>query len=68
MRPCFYYFIRDFLCVLSLESPYCERCFRVNRQYELVPSDAEIERLYKKIKKLFNGAKKARAKVIRLVK
>jgi hypothetical protein len=31
MRPCFYYFTRDFLCIFSPESPYCERYFRVNR-------------------------------------
>jgi hypothetical protein len=68
MRLCFYYFTRDFFCVFSSESPHCERCFRVNRQCELAPSDAEIERLHKEAKKLFNGVKKARAKAVRLAK
>jgi hypothetical protein len=68
IRPCSYYFIRNFLYIFSSESPYCERCFRVNRQYKLVPSDAKIERFHKKIKKLFDRAKKTRAKTIRLAK
>jgi hypothetical protein len=68
MRLCSYYFTRGFFCVFSSESPYCERCFRVNRQYELVSFDAEIERLHKEVKKLFDGAKEARAKAVRLVK
>jgi hypothetical protein len=68
MRPYSYCFTRDFLCILSSKFPHYKRCFRVNRQYKLVPPNAEIERLYKKVKKLFNGAKKARAKTIRLTK
>ena len=68
IRPCSYCFTRGFLCVLSSEFPHCERCFRINRQCELAPFDAEIERLHKKAKKLFNGAKEARAKTIYLAK
>jgi hypothetical protein len=68
MRPCSYYSTRDFLYILSPESPYYKRYFRVNRQYKLAPFDAEIERLYKKVKKLFNGAKKAYIKVVHLAK
>jgi hypothetical protein len=68
MRPCSYCSTRDFLCILSSESPHCERCFRVNRQCKLAPPDAEIERLHKEAKKLFERTKKARAKAVRLAK
>jgi hypothetical protein len=68
MRPCSYYFTRDFFYIFSSESPHCKRCFRVNRQCKLIPSDIEIERLHKETKKLFNRTKETRAKAIRLVK
>jgi hypothetical protein len=47
MRLYAYYFTRGFFCVLGAESPYYERYYRANRQYKLVPPDAEIERLLK---------------------
>jgi hypothetical protein len=47
MRLYFYYFSRDFFYILSPESAYCERYFRVNRWYKLISPDVEIERLYK---------------------
>jgi hypothetical protein len=68
MRLCAYCFTRGFLCVLRAESPYYERYYRANRQYELAPPDAEIERLFKQDRKLFSEAKKAQAKAIRLSK
>jgi hypothetical protein len=68
MRPCSYYFIRGFFYIFSSEFPHYKRCFRVNRQCELIPPDAEIERLHKKAKKLFDGVKEARVKIIRLAK
>jgi hypothetical protein len=68
MRPCFYYSIRGYLYVFSFKSAHYKRYFRVNRQCELAPSDAEIERFYKEAKKLFDGAKKARVKAVYLIK
>lgn len=68
MRPCAYCSTRGFLCVLGAESPHCERCYRANRQCELAPPDAEIERLLKQERKLFGEAKEAQAKAIRLSK
>jgi hypothetical protein len=75
MRPYSYCTSRRFLYVLSSESPYYKRYFRINRQCELAPADTEIERLHKQLKKFFNGArealdrlKKARAKAVRLAK
>jgi hypothetical protein len=68
MRSCSYCFTRDFFYVFSSKSPHYKRCFRVNRQCKLAPSDTEIERLHKKVKKLFNGAKETRFKIVRLIK
>ena len=68
MRPYAYYFTRGFLCILKAESPYYERYYRANRQYELAPPDAEIERLLKQKRKLFGKAKEAQIKAIRLNK
>jgi len=68
IRLCSYYFIRDFFYIFNSESPHYERYFRVNRQCKLILFDTEIERLYKKAKKLFNGAKETRAKTVRLTK
>jgi hypothetical protein len=59
MRVCTYCSTRGFFYVLGAESPYCERCYRANRQCELTPSDAEIERFLKQERKLFGKAKKA---------
>jgi hypothetical protein len=68
MRPYAYCFTRGFFCVLEAESPYCERYYRINRQCELAPPDAEIERLLKQERKLFGETKEAQAKAIRLSK
>jgi hypothetical protein len=68
MRPYAYCSTRGFLYVLGAESPHCERYYRANRQCELVPPDAEIERFLKQERKLFGEAKEAQAKVIRLSK
>jgi hypothetical protein len=57
MRPCTYCFIRDFLCVLGPELPYCEQCYRANCQCELALPDAEIERFLKQERKLFSEIK-----------
>jgi hypothetical protein len=58
MRPYTYYSTRGFLYILGTESPYYERYYRANRQYELAPPDAEIERLLKQERKLFGETKK----------
>jgi hypothetical protein len=68
MRPCTYCSIRGFLCVLGPELPHCEQCYRANRQCELAPPDAEIERLLKQERKLFGEAKETQAKAIRFNK
>ena len=68
MRAYTYCFTRGFLCVLGSELSYCERCYRANRQCELIPPDAEIERLLKQERKLFSEAKEAQVKAIRLNK
>jgi hypothetical protein len=68
IRLYFYYFTRDFFCVFSFEFSHYKRYFRINRQYKLVLFDTEIEYLHKKVKKLFDGVKKARIKIVRLAK
>jgi hypothetical protein len=47
IRPCAYCSTRGFLYILGAESPHYERYYRANRQCELAPPNAEIERLLK---------------------
>jgi hypothetical protein len=68
MRSYSYCSTRGYFCVLSSESAHYKRCFRVNRQYELAPSDTKIERLYKKVRKLFDEVKETRIKAVCLTK
>jgi hypothetical protein len=68
MRPYRFCVFRSFLCVISDLSEYCEQCFRRKRSCELTPPDAEIERLLRQKKELFNKAMKAKTKVTRFAK
>ena len=68
MRPCQSCVSRGLLCVVSDMSEHCEQCFRVKRSCELAPPDAEMERLLRQKKELFDKAMEAKAKATRFAK
>jgi hypothetical protein len=68
MRAYSFYRIHNFLCVIAPESPHYERYFRSHLKYELAPSDAKIERLFKEEKRLASKIAAAYAKITRFRK
>jgi hypothetical protein len=68
MRLCQSYVSRGLFCVVSDMSEYCEQCFRAKRSCELALSDAEMERLLRQKKELFDKAMEAKAKATRFAK
>jgi hypothetical protein len=68
MRACFFCRTHNFLCVITPESSYCERCFRSHLECELVFLDAKAERLFKKEERLISEIAAAYVKITRLRK
>jgi hypothetical protein len=68
MRPCQFCVFRNFLYVISDLSKYCEQYFRSKRFCELTPPNAEIKRLLRQKKELFDKAIKAKVKATRFIK
>jgi hypothetical protein len=68
MRLCDFCTGREFLCVVSPESPHCKRCIRANRVCELAFPNAELDRLYKQDLKLREARAELTAKKTRLRK
>jgi tRNA(Ile)-lysidine synthase TilS/MesJ len=68
MRAYSFYRTYNFFCVITPESPYCERYFRSHLKCELAPSDAKAERFFKKKKRLTSEITAAYAKITRLRK
>jgi hypothetical protein len=68
MRAYFFYRIYNFLCVVTLESSHCERCFRSHLECELAPPDAKAERFFKKKERFIFEIAAAYAKIIRFRK
>jgi hypothetical protein len=68
MRSCRFCISRDFFYVISNLSKYCEQCFRSKRFCELASPDAEIERLLRQKRKLFDKAMEIKIKVTRFIK
>jgi hypothetical protein len=63
MRACSFYRTYNFLCVITPESPHCERYFRSHLKCELAPLNAKTERLLKKEERLTSKIAAAYAKI-----
>jgi hypothetical protein len=68
MRAYFFCRIYNFFCVITPESPYCERYFRSYLKYELALSDAKAERFFKEKKRFISEIAIAYAKISRFRK
>lgn len=68
MRPYSYCTSRDFICVVSDASDYCERCYRANRRCELAPPTAEMERIMEQDRQMSEKLVEAESRAIRLRK
>jgi hypothetical protein len=68
MRPCRFCISRGLLCIIFNLFKHCEQYFRNKRFYELTLPDAEIERLLRQKRELFNKTIKVKIKVTRFTK
>jgi hypothetical protein len=68
MRPCRFYIFRNLFYIISNLSEHCEQYFCNKRFYELTFPDAEIERLLRQKRELFDKAIKVKVKVTRFTK
>jgi hypothetical protein len=68
MRPCRFCISRNLLYVISDLSKYCKQYFRSKRFYELAPPDAEIKRLLRQKRELFDKIIEIKIKITRFTK